>query len=181
MQRDTNNNDIATTPIPGDWRSVRLEQYSHDRNVEVLTERESPGTLAPGVNSRPENAQFLGDLAPNELSGDDNLRLGFEVHGLLNSANDVDVYSFTAAAGTEVWIDIDRTSFTLNSVVELVDSEGQVLARSDDSLRETEDPSLLFHTSDIGDNEIGPLQKAPDEFQPKRVRLAQGLLLAQSA
>jgi len=35
-QRDTNNNGTRSTPQPGDWRSLRLDQYSHDRNVEIV-------------------------------------------------------------------------------------------------------------------------------------------------
>ena len=167
VQRDTNNNGTTTIPQPGDWRSVRLEQYSHDRNVEIIIERETPNSPAPGVNAVPENAQFLGQIASSEQDGDLQLRLGFEIQGLLNAAADVDVYSFTADAGTEVWIDIDRTSYTLNSVVELIDSNGSVIARSDDSLQESSDPSSIFHTSVIPDSAIGPLQKATDEFQPK--------------
>jgi hypothetical protein len=55
-------------------------------------------------------------------SGDDNRQLGFEVHGNLNSSADIDVYSFKASSGTEVWIDLDRTTVALDSVVELVDA-----------------------------------------------------------
>ena len=40
---------------------------------------------------------------------------------------------FNGTAGTEVWLDIDHTSIPLNSVVELLDGDGNVLARSDDS------------------------------------------------
>ena len=65
--------------LAGDWRGIRLEEYSHDRNVDVLTEREPADAKFPGVNGLPSNAQFLGQLAPNEKSGDDNRRLGFEV------------------------------------------------------------------------------------------------------
>ncbi|MFM8328394.1 MAG: hypothetical protein ACKN9U_26330, partial [Pirellulaceae bacterium] len=32
-QTDTNNDGIASIPVAGDWRSVLLDQYSHDRNV----------------------------------------------------------------------------------------------------------------------------------------------------
>ena len=74
----------------GDWRSIRLEQYSNDRNVAVMTEREEQD-----VNGAPDTAETLGQLAatpplpgadpsvvgPGERGGDDNRRLGFEVHG----------------------------------------------------------------------------------------------------
>ena len=40
------------------------------------------------------------------------------------------VYSFNAAAGTEVWFDIGMTSPSLSSILELVDAKGNVLATS---------------------------------------------------
>ena len=122
--------------LAGDWRGIVLDDYSHDRNVDVTTEREPISAEAPGINAVPANAQFLGELAPYEKGGDDNRRLGFEVHGVLNDPADIDVYSFRADGGTEVWLDIDRTSIALDSVVELVDANGIVIARSDESYNE---------------------------------------------
>ena len=49
---------------------------------------------------------------------------------------DVDVYSFQGDGGTEVWIDIDRTTTALDTVIELIDSSGVVIARSDNSYDE---------------------------------------------
>ena len=59
-----------------------------------------------------------------EKDSDDSLRLGFQIHGFLNQPSDVDVYSFKAPGGTEVWLDIDRTTSSLDSVVELIDANG---------------------------------------------------------
>ncbi len=129
---DTNNDGAATTAAPGDWNSIKFDQYSNDRNVAVVNETESALTQGNDINSTVGNPQSLGNLAPNENSGDENRRLGFEVHGFISpdSPGDVDVYSFTANAGTEVWIDLDQTSYALDSMVELVNSAGVVLARS---------------------------------------------------
>ena len=69
--------------------------------------------------------------------------LGFEVFGLVNQASDVDVYSFQAIAGTPIWIDIDRTASSLDSIVELISPDGVILARSNNSLAEAADPTLL--------------------------------------
>jgi hypothetical protein len=128
----------ANPAAPGDWRSLRLESDSHDRNVEVVGETEP--TLLRGItvgidprrNDIPPDAQFLGQLARDEDSGDENRRLGFEVHGFIanDTPGDQDVYSFDAIAGTEVWIDIDRTDPALNTVVELIDPLADVLAGS---------------------------------------------------
>lgn len=142
---DTNNDGVLSVPNAGDWRSVKLDRYSNDRNVDVINEEEpsvGPGT---SINSDPESAQPLGELATAELAGDDNRRLGFEVHGFLNSVapGDVDVYSFRAIAGTEVWVDLDRTAYALDSIVELIDADGVVLARSDNSTDEFQDTSKL--------------------------------------
>ena len=129
---DTNNDGSATTAQPGDWNSLLFDQYSNDRNVAVVNETEPGLTRGNDLNSTVGNPQSLGNLAPNENSGDENRRLGFEVHGFISpdSPGDVDVYSFTANAGTEVWIDLDQTSYGLDAMVELVNSAGQVLARS---------------------------------------------------
>ncbi|MBW3540073.1 MAG: hypothetical protein KY476_07380, partial [Planctomycetes bacterium] len=138
-QNDTNNDGSATSPAAGAWRSVRLEEFSHDRNVEIVNELERPllrhrnPSLGDGdINAIPRDAQFLGQLAPNVESGDENRRLGFEVNGYIaaDDPGDVDVYSFNANAGTQVWLDIDRTDPTLNAVIELVDPLGRLLARS---------------------------------------------------
>ena len=128
--------DVVGGGIPGDWRGVTLEQFSNDRNVAVVTELEPVDVTSPGTNALPATSQYLGMLGRAEKDSDDNLRLGFEVHGFLSKPSDIDVYSFTGTAGTEVWIDIDRTSSALDAVVELIDSNGRVLARSDNSLAE---------------------------------------------
>ncbi|MFN0018362.1 MAG: choice-of-anchor L domain-containing protein [Pirellulaceae bacterium] len=124
---------VGSRPRPGDWKGLTIDKYASDRNVAEILEQEAPNGTAPGANSVTSNAQYLGALAPNEKAGDDNRRLGFTVHGLINAINDVDVYSFRADAGTEVWIDLDRTTQALDSVVELIDNDGNVLARSDNS------------------------------------------------
>ncbi|MBM4001407.1 MAG: tandem-95 repeat protein [Planctomycetes bacterium] len=136
-QVDTNNNGAATSAAPGDWRGIKVDQYSNDRNVELSLEFEAPDVTAPGTNAVPNTAQFLGDLAPHEKAGDDNRRLGYVVYGYLADINDVDVYSFTADPGTEVWIDIDRSHTSLDSVIELLDASGRVIAQSDNSLSES--------------------------------------------
>ncbi len=164
---DTDNDGIASVPRAGDWRSVRFDQYANDRNVELIIESEATNSKAPGENATPDTAQFLGALAVSEQTGDDNLRLGFEIIAVLNEVNDVDTYSFNAAAGTEVWLDIDRTTNTLDTVVELIDANGELVARTDNSLLESADPSLLYHSPAIAGSDVNPLQKAPDEFQLK--------------
>ena len=137
--------DVVTTGVAGEWRSIRLEEFSHDRNVEVITELEPPGRDEQNGNTF--RAEFLGSLASTLKGGDENLRLGFQVHGFLSHTNDVDVYSFRADAGTEVWFDIDRTTQSLDTVVELIDVSGGVIASSDNSLTEADssritDPAL---------------------------------------
>ncbi len=156
--------------IAGDWRSVRLDQYSHDRNVESIIEAEPAESAAPGVNGTPQLAQSLGYLASNEKAGDENLRLGFEIQGSLTARDDIDVYSFTGQPGTEVWFDIDATKNTLDTVVELVDANGTVLARSDNSLAEAADPSLLFKSSAVTATNVNPLRKSGyDPLNPTAV------------
>ena len=148
-------------PAPGDWRGIRMEENTHDRNVDVATERETGNVMVTGNNEDPATAQSLGFLAPDEKAGDDNRRLGFEVHGSLNRPGDVDVYSFDANVGTEVWLDIDRTTYSLDTVVELIDSNGNILALSDNSAEEAADPSLLIRDPLVMEaGEVNPLSKS---------------------
>jgi hypothetical protein len=144
--KDTGN-DGATTPTAGDWRSLKFLPYSNDRNVAIVQEVEKPSTGGVDVNASLLTAQSLGVLAPNfatgtntsesaqEKSGDENRRLGFEVHGRIASddATDVDLYTFFGYAGSEAWIDIDRSSPGLDAMIELLNASGTVLARSADS------------------------------------------------
>ena len=152
-QKNTDNADAA--PLAGDWRSIKLEEYVNDRNVDVLIETES----AHGVendNDTVYHAQTLGELATSEKNGDDNLRLGFEVHGFIrtDNTNDADIYSFSGRAGTEVWIDVDRTSLGLDSVIELIDADGNVIARSDNSPAEEANITQLVGPAYTMDRDI---------------------------
>ena len=72
-------------------RSIRLDKFSHDRNVETIVEQESPRVTAPGTNAVPSTSQQLGALADAEDEGDENLRLGFTVQGVINEKSDIDV------------------------------------------------------------------------------------------
>ncbi len=128
---DTNNNG-PSTGSPGQWRSLLLNHLSNDRNVELVLELEPAFSGTTEQNGAPANAQFLGNLAPNEKSGDINRRLGFEIHGNISvdRPTDADVYSFIGVAGTEVWLDIDRTNAGLDTVLELINENGGLLARS---------------------------------------------------
>ncbi|TVS14943.1 MAG: hypothetical protein EA424_17770, partial [Planctomycetaceae bacterium] len=130
---DTNGNGGATVPTPANyWAGILFDKYANDTNMVVVNEIERPLTGGVDINGTPGSAQHLGDLAPNLKSANENRRSGFQVHGYisLDAPNDVDVYSFTANAGTEVWLDIDKTDPALDAVLELVNSSGVVLARS---------------------------------------------------
>jgi len=148
-QGDTNNDGSQSSAQPGDWNSILLDEYSHDRNVETLDEDEARDVNSPGPNGSPDSAQLLGTLAPNEYGGDENRRLGFTVQGFLADAKDLDVYSFKGIPGTEVWIDLDRTTMAFDPIIELLDSNGQVVARSLSSLTEQLNPN----------NYLEPLQR----------------------
>ena len=91
-------------------------------------------------NEIPSNSQYLGELADSTSGGDNVRRLGFIVEGTIAQPGDLDVYSFVAEAGTQVWLDVDRTNSRLDTVIELIDANGNVRALSNDSLAES-DPS----------------------------------------
>ncbi|MCO8121426.1 tandem-95 repeat protein [Stieleria sp. TO1_6] len=140
---DSNGDKTNSRPEPNDWRSILLDQYSSDRNVDVIPEQELSTEVAPGLNDSVDNAQVLGQLASKLTASDEVLRLGFEVEGFLSNNDDVDTYSFIGSPGTEIWVDVDKTSFTLDTVIELLDANGNVLARSDNSGDEIADGSTV--------------------------------------
>lgn len=129
---NTDNSATVSEGVVGGWRGFVFDQWSNDRNVAIVREAENPLTNGTDLNRIPGNAQPLGTLAPNQKSGDENRRLGFEVNGWISpdTPGDMDVYSFRGTAGTPVWIDIDRTASSLDLIVEVLTVNGAVLARS---------------------------------------------------
>lgn len=122
----------------GAWDGITIREAAGDRNVAITTENEPRGIqVISDTNPIPGQAQFLGELAPNERSGDENRRLGFIVDGSISQPSDIDVYSFIGEAGTSVWLDIDRTLSKLDTVLELIDANGNTLVLSDDSIAES--------------------------------------------
>jgi hypothetical protein len=161
-QTDTNNDGIGSIPQPADWRGVLLDQYSNDRNVVIVLETEDVNAAAPGPNGFVNSAQVLGQLATSASSSGEDRHLGFVVEGVLSQDQDVDVYSFDASAGTEVWIDVDHTQNNLDLVLEVLDADGVVLARSDNSIEESQDPSKIFRSDLIDASSVNPLNTRSD-------------------
>ncbi len=134
---DHDGDGVTTRGAANDWNGIVLDEFSNDSNFAVVPELELLTESAPGLNGTAANAQFLGELAKDELTADTGRRLGFEIDGYLSGTQDIDTYSFIGSPGSEVWIDVDRTSFTLDTIIELLDADGNVLARSDNSGAET--------------------------------------------
>ncbi|MFO0939234.1 MAG: hypothetical protein U0930_00560 [Pirellulales bacterium] len=154
----------TTAASSGDWRSVLLDTNSNDRNASIKSEAESSKSTDAHANDTTQSAQFLGSLAANEKAGDENRRLAFQIMGNIASPSDVDVYSFNGIGGTEVWLDIDNTDNSLDTVVELVDADGRTLALSDNSLAEEANPALLYKSADMAQFSVNPLRKSPKEL-----------------
>ena len=152
-------------PSSGDWQGLRLDEYSHDRNVATVTEREGQLVGFGDNNSVIGQQQDLGLLAENERSGDENIRLGFTVEGAIAAPQDIDLYSFEGVSGSLVWFDIDRTDPGLDTVLELIDGDGRVLALSQNSRTENNDGELTFVNSDLlPDGHALPMQLDHDAF-----------------
>ena len=158
QQTDTDNSE---TPIGAGWVGLVIDAGANDRNVAFVPESERAVATASGDNAIAGNAQLLGSLARDEVSSDENRRLGFNVRGTLSQDSDLDVYKFTANGGTEVFIDIDDTDFNLDTVVELIDINGNILALSNDSLAESVTPSDLV--DNLGSERVFPLRKTGDK------------------
>ena len=161
---DHDGDGVNSRPFENDWRGILLDEFSNDYNVAFLPELELSTEVAPGLNATTENAQFLGELASDILTGDDTRRLGFEVQGFLSGTNDVDVYSFLGTPGTDVFVDIDSTAFSLDTVIELLDENGNVLARSDNSSVETLPGAAPIDVFDSTLEGAGSLLASPELF-----------------
>jgi len=125
-----------STGTPGDWRSLKVDNNANDTNVATVLKSEPAGV---DTDNTIATAQQLGILAPNVKSGDDVQRLGFDVQGAISTPSDVDNFAFQAQAGTQVWISAGGTSPALDGVLELIDANGTVLARSDNANAEAQD------------------------------------------
>jgi hypothetical protein len=153
--------------VPGEWRGILLETESNDRNVLATQETESATSISGQTqNDLPARAQYLGTLSGNINSGDENAVLGFQVHGVLNRDADMDIYAFEAKGGTEVWLDIDKTSNSLDTVIELIDSNGTILALSDNSYDEDINPNLIYRNPIQSSLAANPLRKSAREVFP---------------
>lgn len=139
---DTNSNGIRTSRsaasanLAGEWEGVVIREAASDSNASITSENEPSNVGNSDTNSIASRSQFLGEVAPDRKSGDENRRLGLIVDGEISNTSDVDVYSFVAEAGTQLWLDIDRTDMSLDTVVELVNSNGQTIVLSDDAFAE---------------------------------------------
>lgn len=149
----------GTDAAPGDWQGLKLDAYSHDRNVAVATEREGVIGGFGDSNATIGDHEELGLLAANEKSGDENIRLGFTVHGAIAADLDQDMYSFSGVGGTMVWIDVDRTDPRLDTVLELIDGDGRVLALSQNSRTESANGRLTYtNTALLRDGHALPMK-----------------------
>lgn len=131
---DTNSNGASSFPSPGDWEGLNIGGLAHVRNVSLHLEREDPESLTD-TNDQAISAENLGVLLPAAVPPDEGL--GSSIIGYLRRTSDVDLFAFQAPSGEELWLDIDRTSQHLDTVVELLDGFGQILARSNDSHAES--------------------------------------------
>ena len=154
------NNDGPSTGTAGAWRSVRIDPFSNDRNVDQQYERESDQIADEGINDFPSEAQDLGTIASKLNGGDENIRLGVTVTGAIASPSDLDIYRFVGTAGTTVWFDIDQTSGSLDTVLELVDGNGQIIALSDNSISESSTGTIFSDPSLIPAGRVWPMDQS---------------------
>ena len=149
VQTQTLSSNTPNTPAPGDWQGLKFDEFSHDQNISVVIENEGEIGGFGDLNATIGSQQDLGILAPNAESGDETIRLGYTVHGAIADNNDQDLYSFEGFGGTLVWIDIDETDPQLDTVLEILDGNGRVLALSQDSRTESNNGELTYTDTGI--------------------------------
>ena len=171
---------VQRPPIPvfdaGLWNGVTVREGANDRNVVAVPEAEPARTSIFSTNAIPSQAQFLGEIAPNEQSGDENRRLGFVVDGVITTPDDVDVYSFIGESGTEVWLDIDRTANRLDTVVELIDANGRTLAASNDSILAETNEFALFSGNGLDPDAAQALNVVPQVLPVQEITISESIV-----
>lgn len=157
----------------GLWDGVVVREGADDRNVAAYGEREPVRSGFVDMNAIPGQSQYLGEIAPNAQSGDENRRLGFIVNGSVTQRDDLDVYSFVAESGTEVFLDIDMTSNQLDSVIELINANGVVLASSNDSILAETDESAVYTDASINSDSAQQLSVVSQPLPVQQVTIDQ--------
>ena len=169
---------LPTSFDAGLWNGITIREGASDRNVAAVAEEEPNRTAFFGTNDIPSQSQFLGEIAPNALAGDENRRLGFVVDGSITTRDDLDVYSFIAESNTEVWLDIDRTGTRFDSIVELIDANGNVLAASNDSLLSETNPNAIFVANSLNPDAAQPLAVVPNRIPVQEVTISESMVEA---
>ncbi|MDA8744150.1 GEVED domain-containing protein [Rubripirellula amarantea] len=160
----------------GLWNGIVVREAADDRNVAAIAEQEPVRTGFIDSNAIPSQSQFLGELAPSEKEGDENRRLGFIIDGAITTRDDLDVYSFVAESNTEVWLDIDRTGNQLDSVVELIDANGRILASSNDSLLAETNPNSIYSASGLNPDAAQPLSVAEERITSQEITISESIV-----
>lgn len=167
---------LVPPPEAGLWNGVVIREGASDRNVAAIAESEPVRTAFIDSNSIPSQSQFLGEIAPNQQSGDENRRLGFIAQGAISQRSDLDVYSFVGTSGTEVWLDIDRTGSQLDSVVELIDANGRVLASSNDSILAETNSAALFTAAGVNADAARPLSVVSQRLAGQQITISESVV-----
>jgi len=160
----------------GLWDGVVVREGADDRNVAAFAESEPVRSGFVDTNAIPGQSQFLGEIAPNLQSGDENRRLGFIVNGSVTQSDDLDVYSFMAESGTEVFLDIDRTGSQLDSVIELINANGVVLASSNDSILAETDGAAIYRDGSINPDAAQPLSVVSQPLPVQQITIDQAIV-----
>ncbi len=159
----------------GLWDGVVVREGADDRNVAAFAESEPVRFGFVDTNAIPGQSQYLGEIAPNTQSGDENRRLGFIVNGAVTQRDDLDVYSFVAESGTEVFLDIDMTGSQLDSVIELINANGVVLASSNDSILAETNEAAVYTDPSINSDSAQQLTVVGQPLPVQRVTIDQSI------
>ncbi len=166
----------TTAPAAGDWPGLVIGDYANDRNVAILYENERPEPADEGANAAATGAELesvaqrLGQIARRPYSGNETDRLGLVVRGLLTSGTDRDIYQFFGTGGTPVTIDVDTDRFGVDVLLELINSEGQVIATSDNSFAEAN----ASPDSTLSRNLTAALELPQEDLRPVATTLQSG-------
>ncbi len=144
---------IPTATLQGPVVPTRVTPTPSPTDEATQTQTSAPTTTATHTatltaTNSPEpiitaSATVTLTITPTSAPAENQITYGAETTGLIDDANPVYLYTFSAAAGDVVTINHQVTSGNLDPFLRLLDETGRELAANDDARNNTRDAALI--------------------------------------
>ena len=146
--------EIVAADLPTGWSHRRIE-----------TPRGSTNPVPLKISPHP---QFVESEGNNSVAAANSVSLPVGINGRLAEADDVDFYKLEAKKGQQLLFEVEarRQHSPIDSVLELYDSDGKLLAEADDIAKPaSKDSRLLWTAPSDGDLRRPPAARTPDGLE----------------